>query len=241
MVDFVDTVESMSTVPAMHKSKVNRAKVRCKPERKRSGHARAFAKVAVNGGKFSVGAINDIARQIKAQLSTIQTGQGRRAFDFTVIFDGQQIRLDPARIARPRAKAAKVKTQFDPKEAGRKVVAQLQEAEGGAWSGQELAETFRLTPATLHKRRTEYRIVSWRDAKHRFHYPKWQFTPTGALLAGVQDVLQTFRSSDEWRVMSYFLAPRHQLGNRTPLDLLRAGEMDKVIAHARAHGEENSW
>jgi hypothetical protein len=83
--------------------------------------------------------------------------------------------------------------------------------------------------------------VFWRNAKHDFHYPKWQFTESGALLHGVPEVLQTFRSQDEWRVMRYFLGPRGQLADRTPLDLLRAGEVEKVVAHAKLHGEENTW
>jgi hypothetical protein len=131
--------------------------------------------------------------------------------------------------------------RFDPFEAGRKAVVQMQAAEGGAWTGAELESHYNLTPATLHKRRVEHRIVFWNDAKNQFHYPKWQFNEAGALWPGVQEVLQTFKSSDEWRVMRYFLAPRHQLDDRTPLDLLRAGQATKVIAHAKAHGEENSW
>jgi hypothetical protein len=113
--------------------------------------------------------------------------------------------------------------------------------EGGAWTGAELNERFGLNPSTLHRRRKEHRIVFWRDAQHEFHYPKWQFTPTGALITGIDEVLDTFKSSDEWRIMRYFLVPRHQLGERTPLDLLRSGEVAKVLAHAKAHGEENSW
>ena len=131
--------------------------------------------------------------------------------------------------------------QFDPLEAGRQAVLQMQNAEGGAWTGAELEARFGLTPANLHKRRAEFRIVSWKDAKNQFHYPKWQFNPAGVLLPGVQEVLQIFRSSDDWRVMRYFLAPRHQLGDRTALDLLRSGDGDKVVAHAKAHAEENSW
>lgn len=117
----------------------------------------------------------------------------------------------------------------------------LQAADGGAWTGQELQERFNLTPAVLHRRRKEHRILFWRDAQHEFHYPQWQFTPTGALLPGVQEVLQTFRSDDEWRLMSYFLGRRQQLAGRRPLDLLRAGEKEKVLAHAKLHAEENTW
>lgn len=59
--------------------------------------------------------------------------------------------------------------------------------------------------------------------------------------AGIQEVLQTFNSADEWRVMRYFLGPRKQLEGRSPLDLLRAGEVQTVVNHARAHAAENTW
>lgn len=130
---------------------------------------------------------------------------------------------------------------FDPEEAGLAAVAALQAAEGGSWTGAELAERFGLTSATLHRRRKERRIVYWRDALHEFHYPKWQFTETGALMPGLREMLQTLASDDEWRVMSYFLGRREQLGDRRPVDLLRAGEQDALLTHAKRHVAENTW
>ena len=131
--------------------------------------------------------------------------------------------------------------RFDPREAGRRIVEELQVAEGGAWTGKELQEQFNLSPATMHRRRKEFRIVYWRDAQQNFHYPKWQFTETGASLPGLQEVLQTLRSQDEWRVMRYFLGGRAELGGRRPLDLLRKGEVAQVVAHTKIHAEENTW
>ncbi len=98
-----------------------------------------------------------------------------------------------------------------------------------------------MTPSTLHARRRDFRIVSWRDARGRFHYPKWQFNGAGVLLPGIQEVLQTFRSTDQWGVMRYFLSPRLQLDGQTPLASLRAGETEKVPAHARVHAQGNTW
>jgi hypothetical protein len=131
--------------------------------------------------------------------------------------------------------------EFDPRAAGERLVEVLKEAEGGAWTGAALQSRFGLTSAVLHRRRKEHRILCWRDAQHEFHYPQWQFTPTGALLPGLQEVLQTFRSSDEWRLMSYFLGPRQQLDDRRPLDLLREGNHHRVLEHARVHAQENTW
>jgi hypothetical protein len=135
----------------------------------------------------------------------------------------------------------RIRRVFDPREAGITTAERLQSAEGGAWTAKELEKKFQLSPATLHRRRKEHRIIYWRDATHDFHYPKWQFTPTGALLAGIQEILESFKSDDEWRVMRYFLMPRKNLRNETPLTLLLAGRKDHVIGHAKAHAEENTW
>lgn len=147
----------------------------------------------------------------------------------------------PSTAAQVNARLKAAATTADPLEAGLTLARQMQQAEGGAWTGAELGTRFGLTPAALHRRRTEHRVLFWRDAKEAFHYPKWQFTLAGASLPGMQEVLQTFRSSDEWRLMRYFLAPRQQLENQMPLSLLRKGEADRVVAHARVHGQENTW
>jgi hypothetical protein len=135
----------------------------------------------------------------------------------------------------------RIRRAFDPQQAGIEVAQRLQAAEGGAWTANELEKIFKLSPATLHRRRKEHRIIYWRDAKHDFHYPKWQFTQSGALRSGIQDILETLNSDDEWRMMRYFLTSRKNLRNETPLALLRAGRKDDVIAHAKGHAEENTW
>lgn len=132
-------------------------------------------------------------------------------------------------------------TRFDPRAAGLEMVEKLKTAEGGAWSGNELNKRFGLTPATLHGRRKARRIVVWRDPKHAFFYPRWQFTEAGALRPGIEKILKIFNSADEWRVMRYFLSPRRQLDGKKPLDLLRAGEVEKVVAHAQDNAAEGSW
>ncbi len=132
-------------------------------------------------------------------------------------------------------------TTFSAQKTGERIVAELQNAEGGAWSGVDLKEQFSLTPAVLHRRRKEHRMVYWRDARHDFFYPRWQFTQSGATVPGIQEILQIFRSEDEWRLMRYFLGPRRQLSGRRPLDLIRSGEVAEVMAHARDHAAENTW
>ena len=187
-------------------------------------------------------ALQEIQREVQKQgYSLADFDAAWQCLDDTTVHIGSASQTVSA-PAKPSSSGSESNHKtFDPYAAGERLVKGLQAAEGGAWTGQELQGRFNLTPAVLHRRRKEHRILFWRDAQHEFHYPQWQFTPTGALLPGVQEVLQTFRSNDEWRLMSYFLGQRRQLAGRRPLDLLRAGEKEKVLAHAKIHAEENTW
>jgi len=153
----------------------------------------------------------------------------------------KEVLIRPSRKVRRKIQFGEKTAMFNPHAAGRRLVEELQAAEGGAWTGNQLHAFFDLTPSTLHRRRKEHRIIYWRDALHEFHYPMWQFTPAGALLPGIQEVLELFKSQDEWRVMRYFLDPRTQLSDQRPLDLLRQGNSQKILEHAKIHVEENTW
>jgi hypothetical protein len=192
--------------------------------------------------------LGNVAARKRLQKAALQQGYSEAEFDAALqcfegtTFDPESGDLKvtaPEKAASPGGESSP--RAFDPSAAGGRLVEELKKAEGGAWTGAELQARFGLTSAVLHRRRKEHRILYWRDARHEFHYPQWQFTPTGALLPGVQEVLQTFRSDDEWRLMSYFLGQRQQLDDRRPLELLRAGEKEKVLAHAQTHAEENTW
>lgn len=132
-------------------------------------------------------------------------------------------------------------SSFDSVDSGLQLVNRMKKAEGGYFTGKELSRFFSISSPSLYRRRKERRVVFWRDGNHEFYYPKWQFTESGALLGGVQEVLQIFKSSDEWRIMRYFFSARLQLDEKSPLELLRAGQTERVIEHARLHEAENSW
>lgn len=243
MVDSVDYILSMTTeVLDRNQSAVRPAPVTRKPVDDVGPRVRGVMQVIIR----TLGASGSILR--KLQKAATEEGYSPAEFNAAwqrlnepILSLGSDTPTAPsaAKASPPDTKPSP--PSFDPYVAGERLVEQLQAAEDGAWTGAELQARFGLSPAVLHRRRKEGRIVYWRDAQHEFHYPQWQFTPTGALLPGVQEVLQRFHSDDEWRLMSYFLGQRRQLGDQRPLDLLRAGEKAKVLAHAKLHAHENTW
>lgn len=69
--------------------------------------------------------------------------------------------------------------------------------------------------------------------------PVWQFSGR-KMLEGIEEVLQGFKSNDQWRVLRYFLGERRSLEGLRPLDLLREGRTAAAIAHAKAYAAENT-
>jgi hypothetical protein len=116
---------------------------------------------------------------------------------------------------------------------------QLASAEGGALSRRQTARLLGLSETAVTRRWRTFRLVAWQDRRLVF-FPAWQFAG-GKLLPGVADVLQTFRSQDQWRIMRYFLSKRASLKNQRPLELLRCGQVTVVLEHAERHAKENTW
>jgi hypothetical protein len=142
-----------------------------------------------------------------------------------------RLRKQPSQRVDPRLAAALAR--------GRRLRAQMARAEGGAMSCRETARFLKMPESAVLKRWREHRLVGWRRGKGVF-FPRWQFTDR-RLLAGIEDILQTFASDDHWRIMGYFLCTRLSLNKRRPLDLIRAGEVAAIVNHAKAYAREDLW
>ncbi len=68
-------------------------------------------------------------------------------------------------------------------------------------------------------------------------FPVWQFDPNGpnGVVHGLPEVLQALNVSPLAKV-SWLTRPNSALGNRTPLDSLKSGEVKRVVQLARAVG-----
>ena len=72
----------------------------------------------------------------------------------------------------------------------------------------------------------------WQGERWAIRFPKWQSSMNGPL-PGIVTAMQALRCCDHWEVTLYFLAHYPSLGGKSPLDLLRTGEIGKVLRHPR--------
>jgi hypothetical protein len=107
---------------------------------------------------------------------------------------------------------------------------QLKSAEGGHISADEARAFLNLSKPALLDRFKKGRVLGWWE-KNAVRFPVWQFAPEGGLLPGLEQALGALhekRSYDEWAKVLFFLNPRHSLGDKRPLDLLREGRAKEV-------------
>lgn len=102
-------------------------------------------------------------------------------------------------------------------------------------SVREVAEMLNTTRQTPHDRAGAGRLLAIRDRGQLF-FPAWQFDPDGpdGALEGLPRVLAELPMQSPMARATWFVTPKAQLQARSPVEALREGEVDAVIAEARA-------
>ena len=118
---------------------------------------------------------------------------------------------------------------------------QLEHAEGGSLSSEEVAELLGLKhrPSVAYKRQAR-EVIAWRVTAGKWRYPRWQFTREG-ILPGIKECLKALPTDNGFGAMIFFLSPRHSLEGKRPLDLLREGKVQEAVAAAERHDIHAAW
>lgn len=122
---------------------------------------------------------------------------------------------------------------------------ELMSRAGGSVSSTEAAKRYGgrrpVTAEALRVKAKAGSLIAVRDGLGEWLFPAWQFDKRGGLLPGLTDVLKALRDGHpaytDTTPVTFFLNPSPHLSGRSPLDALRAGEVQEVILQARATHE----
>jgi hypothetical protein len=107
-----------------------------------------------------------------------------------------------------------------------------------AFGVREVAALLDVGRQTPHDRRVAGTLLGVKD-RGQWRFPPWQFDADGpeGVVRGVPEVLQALRGpiSDLGR-LRWFVTPKEDLGDRAPIDALRSGDVDDVVALAQVLG-----
>jgi hypothetical protein len=116
---------------------------------------------------------------------------------------------------------------------GLRLQQEIMAAEGGSISGRQLADVLGITRQAVDKRRKRGALIGLSLGRRGYAYPVWQIG-----LTGLEDVLAELKELDPWTQAAYMLARNRWLDGETPLDALRAGNLEAALAAARMYGEQ---
>jgi biotin operon repressor len=110
---------------------------------------------------------------------------------------------------------------------------------GGVLSAEETAHLLGISRQAVDKRRRQGQLIGLTQGRRGYAYPAWQFE-NGKTIEHLQKVLHPLREHDPWMQLSFFLNANDRLNGITPLQALRAGDVEQVAQAAQAYGEQGA-
>jgi hypothetical protein len=120
-------------------------------------------------------------------------------------------------------------------EAKRKLI----EDHGGTLSAEKVGEVLGISRQAVEKRRQAGKLLALTIGRHGYRYPVWQLNESGTL-PGLEQVLRVLSSHDQWMQTAFFVSKNPRLNNRTPKEMLEAGEIERVLNAASVYGEHGA-
>jgi len=97
-----------------------------------------------------------------------------------------------------------------------------------------------VTRQRIDKRVRDGSLLAVPGPSNKRHYPAIQFMDDGSVVEGLQDVQEALPTKNGFAVLNFLIHPDHRLDYRKPIDLLKAGEVDRVVEAARCMGEQGA-
>jgi hypothetical protein len=108
---------------------------------------------------------------------------------------------------------------------------------GGTLTVKEVADLLGITRQAVGKRRSLNRLIGLPQGGRGYAYPAFQFE-RGETLTGLKEVLEALSEHDPFTQLIFFVDRHDRLNSRTPVEAMRAGQLDAVVRVASIYGEQ---
>ncbi len=98
-------------------------------------------------------------------------------------------------------------------------------------SGRALGELIGASHETVNQRRRAGDLLALQGATRGWRYPAWQVGPDGRPLPGLARLMRAL-GGEPWTAYRFLLQSHGELGGRTGLEALRAGQVEEAVAVA---------
>lgn len=124
---------------------------------------------------------------------------------------------------------------------GRQAKQQLLFTGGQPLKTEEVAQRLRITPAGVRKKRAKKQLLGLEFGKRGYYFPAWQFTDLG-VLQGLDTVLEALDNANisDLGKLQFMLSGDFLLEGKTPLQVLKTGDIELVVQASRQYGKQTA-
>lgn len=109
---------------------------------------------------------------------------------------------------------------------------------GGAFDlGQVQDILYDVSRQSVNKRVTEGTLLAVPGPNGRRRYPTMQFNADGSVVGGLKEVRTALATDNAWAMLNFLVNVDPALGGRKPIDLLREGDVKRVVSAALSVGD----
>jgi hypothetical protein len=172
-------------------------------------------------------AVFDIAVQVSQEISVSTEIAPKTPFERIVEVLTTKEALNKLAPSDPLA-AARLK--------GVQVKQSLLYSDGHPLTSEAAASLLHLTRQAVDKRRKKGQLLGVSLGRRGYLYPIWQFDE-GKVLPGIERSLAALSECDPWTQLMFFKTGDIRLDGATPLERLKAGDIDAVVWAASCYGK----
>jgi hypothetical protein len=114
-------------------------------------------------------------------------------------------------------------------------------AAGGAFDIEEVRKLLNgVTRQAVDKRINDGGLLAVPGPSGHRRFPTMQFNPDGSVVAGLKAALKALDFASPWAALNFLVNANDQLGGQTPIDALRQGAVERVVAAANSIGVQGA-
>jgi hypothetical protein len=111
---------------------------------------------------------------------------------------------------------------------------------GGSYSLEEVRRLMNgVSRQSIEKRVREGRLLAVIGRNNKRFYPVAQFNDEGAVVDGLRAVQDAMATRNGYAILNFLVNPNPKLDNLKPVDLLKHGEVERVVEAAARTGEQD--
>lgn len=124
---------------------------------------------------------------------------------------------------------------------GVELVEQDLRSSGGAYSLAEVQTLMHgISRQAVNSRVREGNLLAVPGPSNRAYYPAVQFKSDGKPVDGLKEVRQALGTKNAWMMLNFLVSAEPKLNGRKPIEMMKAGELDKVLEVARRFGVQGT-